>query len=66
MTFILWRQGASGVEQYVTDWADKGGNAAFSTNRAEALKYQTRAAAEAAVAGRAPAGWQIREVGEPG
>ena len=62
MTFILWRQDSGGAEVYVTGWSAQGGQAAYSNNRGDALRYETRAAAEAAVARSRHAGWQVREV----
>ena len=59
MTFILWRNVTGGGEEYVTGWVEKG-NATFSGNVQEALLYQTRAAADAAIAHRTAAGWQVR------
>ena len=65
MAFILWRPRDDGAVEYVTGWAAKGGQAAFSLNLERALRYQTRAAADAAVA-RARAGWHVREIEEAG
>lgn len=65
MAFILSRQGIDGAVEYVSGWAAKGGQADHSNDPANALRYQTRAAADAAVA-RSHAGWQVREIAEPG
>ena len=66
MAFILWRPVKGGADQYVTGWAAKGGAASYSNNLKDALRYETLAAAEAARANRTPAGWQVREIAEPG
>ena len=65
MAFILWRPVNGAVDQYVTGWAEKGGAAAYSNNLRDALRYQTRAAADAAIAHRTPAEWQVREIADP-
>jgi hypothetical protein len=65
MAFILWRQGNNGIVEYVSGWAAKGGQAGHSNDPEHAFRYQTRDAADAAVA-RAQAGWQVREAEEAG
>ena len=66
MAYILWRPdvGRTG-DDYVTGWAAKGGGASFSKNEKNAFRYRTRAEAEHAIAERAPAGWQVREIADP-
>jgi hypothetical protein len=65
MAFILWRSGIGGADQYVTEWVKEIDTAAYSNNLQDALQYQTRAAALAAIANRTPAGWQVREIADP-
>lgn len=66
MTFVVWRPGIGGAAQYVTEWVKELDTAAHSNNPKDALRYQTRAAAEAAIAHRTTAGWQVREIADPG
>lgn len=66
MTFVIWRRGIGGADQYVTEWVKEIDTAAHSSNLKDALRYQTRAAAEAAIAHRTTAGWQVREIADPG
>ena len=61
MAFILWRTDIDGTNDYVTAWADNG-VAAFTKERTQALRYETRAAAEHAIGRRTPAGWQVEEI----
>lgn len=61
MAFILWRHAIDGGVEYVTGWVEQG-NATFSRNVQEAPPYQTRAAADASIARRTAAGWQVREI----
>jgi hypothetical protein len=63
MAFILWRPSPNGLAEYVTEWVP-GGQAAHSPNRDQALRYQTRAAAQAAIERRTPAGWQVLDEAE--
>jgi hypothetical protein len=65
MAFVLWRPGIGGVDQYVTEWVKEIDSAVHSNNLRDALRYQTRAAAEAAIAHRTHAGWQVRETADP-
>lgn len=65
MAFILWRPGIGGAEQYVTDWVKEIDAAAYSNDPKDALRYQTRAAADDAIAHRTHAGWQVREIADP-
>lgn len=65
MAFILWRPGIGEAEQYVTEWVRELGTAVHSNNLQDALRYQTRAAADAAIANRTSAGWQVREIADP-
>jgi hypothetical protein len=65
MAFILWRPVTGGDEEYVTGWAAKGGLASYSNKLQDALRYETRAAADAAIAHRTPSEWQVREIADP-
>ena len=65
MAFILWRPGIGGAHQYVTEWVKEIDTAAYSNDLRDALRYQTRAAADAAIAHRTPDGWQVREIADP-
>jgi hypothetical protein len=65
MSFILWRPDIGGTHtgEYVTGWAAKGGQASFSNKLdKDTLRYKTRAAADAAIAGRTPREWQVQEI----
>jgi hypothetical protein len=62
MAFILWRHGMDGPVEYVTEMGLQWGSRLFPGSR----KYQTRAAAEAAIARRTTAQWQVRETEEAG
>jgi len=64
MPFILWRHNIGGPVDYATGWV-VGGGATHFPNIEEALRYQTLAAAEAAIAHRARAEWQIRDLEKP-
>jgi hypothetical protein len=65
MAFILWRPGIGGADQYLTEWVKEIDTAVHSNSLKDALRYQTRAAADAAIAHRTPAGWQVREIADP-
>lgn len=65
MAFILWRPGIGEANQYLTEWVKEIDSATHSNNLQDALRYQTRAAAEAAIAHRTAAGWQVREIADP-